>query len=131
MVLCSVAIMAAQMSFSGKLGLKMDAVQMTFYTGWLSFLSVAFFVIRLEGVAFASYCSSNIRSSIAILLGSCILAVVYNVVVFQTIRGLSSVGSAVLGNVKVVIILLASALWMGEMRQWSSRRHFGCFMTLG
>merc|ERR1711982_182739 len=87
---------------------------MTFYTGWLSFLSVAFFVVRLEGDAFASYFSSNTRSSIAILLGSCALAVVYNVVVFQTIRGLSSIGSAVLGNVKVVIILLASAIWMGK-----------------
>jgi len=128
-VFCSVAIMALQMSFSGRLGVALDAVQMTFYTGWISFLSVVPVVVAMEGQAFLAYFSAHPASSLAILLGSCAMAVVYNVVVFQTIRGLSSVGSAVLGNVKVVVILLTSALWMGEMRQWSSRRHSGCVLT--
>mmetsp|Transcript_23485 Transcript_23485/g.65779 ORF Transcript_23485/g.65779 Transcript_23485/m.65779 type:complete len:313 (-) Transcript_23485:112-1050(-) len=131
LVLCSVATMAAQMSLSGRLGLKLDAVQMTFYTGWLSFLSVAGVVAAMEGRAFVAYFSTHVASSIAILLGSCAMAALYNVVVFQTIRGLSSVGSAVLGNVKVAAILSVSTVWMGEMRVWLFRQHLGCALTFG
>lgn len=131
LVICSVAMMALQMSFSGRLGMKMDAVQMTFYTGWLSFLGVVGPVAALEGRAFLAHVAAHPGASAAILAGSCLLAVAYNVVVFQTIRGLSAVGSAVLGNVKVVVISLASALWMGEMRQWQPRQHVGCALTFG
>lgn len=131
LVLCSVATMAAQMSFSGKLGLRLDAVQMTFYTGWMSFLSVVGVIIVVEGRAFIAYFSTHIVGSIAILLSSCAMAAVYNVVVFQTIRGLSSVGSAVLGNVKIAAILLVSAVWMGEMKLWLFRQHVGCVLTFG
>eukprot|EP00928_Gymnodinium_smaydae_P013496 TRINITY_DN14919_c0_g4_i2.p1 TRINITY_DN14919_c0_g4~~TRINITY_DN14919_c0_g4_i2.p1 ORF type:complete len:325 (-),score=67.46 TRINITY_DN14919_c0_g4_i2:171-1100(-) len=131
LVLCSVGLMALQMSFSGRLGVRLDAVQMTFYTGWLSFLAVVGFLVALEGQAFLAYFGSNPALTSTILLGSCALAVVYNVVVFQTIRGLSSVGSAVLGNVKVVVILLVSAIWMGEMKSWSEIQKLGCVLTFG
>jgi len=131
LVLSSVAMMALQMSFSGRLGVKLDAVQITFYTGWLSLLPVAQLVLALEGPRLVKHCLAHPGPSLAIVLGSCVLAVVYNVVVFQTIRGLSSVGSAVLGNVKVVVILLVSAVWMGEMRRWETRQHLGCLLTFG
>jgi len=131
LVLSSVAMMALQMSFSGRLGVKLDAVQITFYTGWLSLLPVAQLVLYMEGPRLVKHCLAQPGSSLAIILSSCVLAVVYNVVVFQTIRGLSSVGSAVLGNVKVVVILLASAVWMGEMRHWETRQHVGCALTFG
>lgn len=129
LVLVSVAIMATQMTCSGRLGLSMDAVQMTFYTGWVSFFSIAGFIGAFEGKKFLAHASQEALSTALILGGSCLLAVVYNVVVFQTIRGLSSVGSAVLGNVKVVVILLGSAVWMGEMKEWHVRQHAGCFLT--
>ena len=48
--------------------------------------------------------------TIGFLLGSCCVAVVYNVVLFQAVRTLSSVGTAILGNVKIVMVRLA-ALW--------------------
>lgn len=131
LVLSSVAIMALQMSCSGRLGMKLDAVQMTFYTGWISLLPVAGLVVAYELQAVSDHVSAHTSTAMAILLGSCCLAVVYNVVVFETIRGLSSVGSAVLGNVKVVVILLASAVWFGEMQSWAPRQHVGCFFTFG
>lgn len=131
LVLSSVAMMALQMSFSGRLGVKLDAVQMTFYTGWISLVPVAPLVLAMEGPGLLKHCLAHPGSSSAIVLSSCVLAVVYNVVVFQTIRGLSSVGSAVLGNVKVVVILLTSAVWMGEMRLWETRQHVGCVLTFG
>merc|ERR1711904_751734 len=102
---------------------------MTFYTGWVSFLSVAGFVAKIEGPSFSAYVAAHPGASAAILGGSCCMAVIYNVVVFETVRSLSSVGSAVLGNVKVVVILLVSSIWMGEMRQWLPRQQIGCFLT--
>merc|ERR1719362_953254 len=111
--------------------MKMDAVQMTFYTGWISFLPVAGSVVAYELQAFISHVSLHTSTAMAILLGSCCLAVVYNVVVFETIRGLSSVGSAVLGNVKVVVILIVSAVWFGEMQSWALRQQLGCVLTFG
>uniref|UniRef100_A0A7S1L8D5 Sugar phosphate transporter domain-containing protein n=1 Tax=Alexandrium catenella TaxID=2925 RepID=A0A7S1L8D5_ALECA len=129
LVLSSVAMMALQMSFSGRLGVKLDAVQMTFYTGWLSLIPVAVLVLLLEAPLLLKHCLAHPGSSLAIVFSSCVLAVVYNVVVFQTIRGLSSVGSAVLGNVKVVVILLVSAISMGEMQLWGTRQHAGCLLT--
>jgi len=131
LVLSSVAMMALQMSCSGRLGMKLDAVQMTFYTGWISFLPVAGLVVAYEFQALIVHVAAHTSTAMAILLGSCCLAVVYNVVVFETIRGLSSVGSAVLGNVKVVVILLVSAVWFGEMQSWEPRQHTGCFLTFG
>jgi len=131
LVLSGVAIMALQMSFSGRLGMKLDAVQMTFYTGWVSLLPVAGLVVAYELQPLMVHVAAHTSTAMAILLGSCCLAVVYNVVMFETIRGLSSVGSAVLGNVKVVVILLASAVWFGEMQSWEPRQHTGCFLTFG
>lgn len=131
LVLSSVAMMALQMSCSGRLGMKLDAVQMTFYTGWISLIPVASLVVAYELQALIGHVSEHATTAFSILFGSCCLAVVYNVVVFETIRGLSSVGSAVLGNVKVVVILVVSGVWFGEMQSWALRQHLGCVLTFG
>merc|ERR1711988_327257 len=63
------------------------------------------------------------------LFGSCCVAVVYNVVLFQSVRTLSSVGTAILGNVKIVLLLFLSSLLLGELGGWSANQYLGCLLT--
>ena len=46
-------------------------------------------------------------------------------------RTLSSVGTALLANVKIVVLVVLSALTLGEMRQWQLREYVGCTLTFG
>ena len=67
--------------------------------------------------------------TVGFLLGSCCVAVVYNVVLFQAVRTLSSVGTAILGNVKIVCLLFLSSLLLGELGGWSANQYLGCLLT--
>ena len=57
------------------------------------------------------------------------LAVAYNVTLFQALTTLSTVGTSILGNVKIVLLLLFSALILGELRKWSVAQLVGCALT--
>merc|ERR1719231_1380096 len=57
------------------------------------------------------------------------VAVVYNVVLFQSIQTLSSVGTAILGNIKIVCLLFLSSLLLGELDAWSANQYLGCLLT--
>lgn len=48
---------------------------------------------------------------------------------FQSVRTLSSVGTAILGNVKIVCLLLLSSIILGELNAWSANQYLGCFLT--
>ena len=54
---------------------------------------------------------------------------VYNVVLFQAVRTLSSVGTAILGNVKIVCLLFLSSALLGELGGWSANQYLGCLLT--
>lgn len=132
LVASSVGLQAAQMAFSGSLlGTKLDSFQMTFYTSPFALLVIAGPAFNVEGQAVAEYARSRADIALAVLVGTCFLAVVYNVVLYQTIRRLSAIGSAVLGNVKVVVLLLLSSFVMGEMKEWSQQQLLGCLLTFG
>ena len=79
---------------------KLDSFQMTFYTGPVAFVSLAPFAFASEWSIFAESLGSRPGATVGFLLGSCCVAVVYNVVLFQSVRTLSSVGTAILGNVR-------------------------------
>lgn len=131
-VTASVGLQAAQMSFSDSLlSTKLDSFQITFYTSWPALLALAAPALWLEGPQFLRFAAERPAFSAAVLCGTCFLAVLYNVVMYQTIRRLNAVGSAVLGNVKVVVLLLLSSMVLGEMKLWTSRQHLGCMLTLG
>lgn len=132
LVVSSVSLQAAQMSFAGSLlSVKLDSFQMTFYTSPLAFLTLAGPTAFVEGAAFKAYATSKPAVASAVVVGTCCLAVVYNVVMFQTIRRLGPVGSSVLGNVKIVVLLLLSSVLMGEMKEWTERQYLGCLLTFG
>jgi len=132
LVALSVAMQASQMCFAGSLlSAKLDAMQITFYTAPIAFLTSVGPAVALEGSAFMRFVASEPWRAFVILAGTSLLAAVYNVVVFQTIQRLSAVGSAVLGNVKVVVLLLLSSLLMREMLSWSAAQRVGCVLTFG
>lgn len=130
MVTTSVVMQAAQMSFAGSiLSANLDSFQLTFYTSPPAFLLLAGPASLLEGQRLVDYASVRPWTVFGVFLGTCLLAVLYNVVVFQTIHRMSAVGSAVLGNVKVVILIALSSQLLGEMTNWTGKQYAGCFLT--
>ena len=74
---------------------------------------------RLQHAAFVSYQRSRGLQEVAtILVCSSAVALAYNVVLSLTIRRLSSTGAAVLGIVKTLALLSASAVLLGEIEPW-------------
>merc|ERR1719478_968617 len=133
LTLISTVMQSIQMSLSGRLmsgkSGRLDSFQMTFYTGPVAFIALCPFAIAGEFNIFADSLSREPFTAVGFLLGSCCVAVVYNVVLFQSVRTLSSVGTAILGNVKIVLLLFLSSFLLGEMGAWSANQCLGCFLT--
>lgn len=129
----STIMQSIQMSLSGKVmsgrSGKLDSFQMTFYTGPVAFVTLAPFAFATEYTILADSLHNKPTATIGFLLGSCCVAVVYNVVLFQSVRTLSSVGTAILGNVKIVCLLFLSSLLLGELGGWSANQYLGCLLT--
>jgi len=113
---------------SGKSG-KLNSFQMTFYTGPIAFATLLPFAFITEFNIFVESVTNKPIASLGFLLGSCCVAVVYNVVLFQSVGTLSSVGTAILGNVKIVLLLFLSSLILGELTGWSANQFLGCVLT--
>jgi len=133
LTLASTVLQSIQMSLSGRVmsgrSGKLDSFQMTFYTGPVAFVTLIPFAMITEFNVFAESLISRPVATIGFLLGSCCIAVVYNVVLFQSVRTLSSVGTAILGNVKIVCLLFLSSLLLGELTKWSANQFLGCLLT--
>lgn len=133
LTLVSSVMQSIQMSVSGRLmsgrAGKLDSFQMTFYTGPVAFITLFPFALVAEFNIFVESLMSRPGAVIGFLLGSCCVAVVYNVVLFQAVRTLSSVGTAILGNVKIVMLLFLSSALLGELTAWSANQFLGCLLT--
>merc|ERR1719198_1495781 len=133
LTLGSTVLQSIQMSLSGRVMTgrsgKLDSFQMTFYTGPVAFAVLFPFALIGEFNIFVTSLVERPGATIGFLLGSCCIAVVYNVVLFQSVRTLSSVGTAILGNVKIVCLLFLSSILLGELGAWSANQYLGCFLT--
>lgn len=128
----SSVMQSIQMSLSGRLMAgKLDSFQMTFYTGPVAFATLAPFALGMEYSVVAQTIVERPGAMFAFLGTSCCVAVVYNVVLFQSVRTLSSVGTAILGNVKIVLLLFLSSLMLGELGRWTANQLGGCVLTFG
>ena len=130
----SSVMQSIQMSVTGKVmsgKSKLNSFQMTFYTGPVAFMTLLVPAMALEQVVFAEALATKPLATVGFLLGSCCVAVVYNVVLFQSVHTLSSVGTAILGNVKIVCLLFLSSLILGELKGWAANQFLGCFLTFG
>merc|ERR1712159_44323 len=113
---------------SGRSG-KLNSFQMTFYTGPLAFITLLPIALTSEYNIFVESLIQRPGATVGFLLCSCCVAVVYNVVLFQSLHTLSSVGTAILGNVKIVCLLFLSSLLLGELKGWAANQFLGCFLT--
>jgi len=132
MCLTSVLMQSAQMSLSGKLlSGKLDSFQLTFYTGPIAFLVLAAMesAMQKEMAGLMHFAEAKPLATAGIMLGGCCLALMYNVVLMQAVRTFSSVGTAVLGNARTVLLIFMSALFLGELSNWTATRYIGCFNT--
>ena len=123
----------AQIILSGKVmrgsKVKLDGLQMTAYTGAPSFATLLPVAIFTEKHKFASSLSTQPATVLLFLLGTSVLAVLYNVVLFQALSSLSVIGTSMLGNVKIVLLLVLSAIYLGELHTWSMTQLAGCVVT--
>jgi len=132
MCVISVVMQSAQMSLSGKLmSGKLDSFQLTFYTGPVAFVTLVVMEALLQNEVhpFLRFSHRHPGPTTMILLGGCVLALAYNIVLMQSVRSLSSVGTAVLGNFRTVLLLMMSAAVLGELSDWNMARWVGCFNT--
>ncbi len=132
MCLTSVLMQSAQMSLSGKLmSGKLDSFQLNFYTGPIAFcvLIVMEFFMQQETAGLYRFYLHKPMATLGIMGGGCCLALMYNVVLMQSVRTFSSVGTAVLGNFRTVLLIFASAVLLGELKDWGATRYIGCVNT--
>ena len=104
---------------------------MTFYTGPISFLLLMPWALYHESGTFLQCTSTRPWEVAGFLLGGCCMAVCYNVAFFQCLQTISAAGTAAMGNVKVVFILVLSAIFLGELSTWPFSQYLGCVMTFG
>ncbi|KAG8464669.1 hypothetical protein KFE25_010037 [Diacronema lutheri] len=134
LVVLSLVLLAGQLSFASKMlhGLRLDSVQVTFYTGPVAFVALApCALVTGEAHAAARLAAARPTLCLGILLGGSLIAVLYNVIVYHTLRLFSSVGAAVVGNAKVIVVIFLAHLVLGEVSAWSRVQAFGSALTLG
>ena len=128
----SIVLQCTQISLSGRLmqGAKLDALQMTFYTSPVACLVLLPLAIWFEGPTLAKALTEEPVVVTGFLLVSSSMALGYNIVLFQSLSTFSPVTTAVLGNFKIVILLLLTAVFFGELGSWSGTQKLGCFATI-
>jgi drug/metabolite transporter (DMT)-like permease len=122
---------AAMMTFSGKLlSEKLDVVRLTFYTAPVSLLCLAPFMIWMELDAFQIYFAEHFNDVLGIILLSSVNAVTYNLVHSLMIKRSSAVTTTVLGEIKIVGLLILSAVILDEGKELTPKMLLGCFLAM-
>ncbi|KAJ1619654.1 hypothetical protein T492DRAFT_1084070 [Pavlovales sp. CCMP2436] len=132
LTVASLVLQSAQMSLAAKMlqGLQLDSIQITLYTGPVGFVTLMpIALLTGEVSAAAHFFTLRPGISVFILVGGSVLAVLYNVVLFQTLRTFSAVGAAVLGNAKVILLLIIAHLLLGEVSDWTPSQWGGSALT--
>lgn len=129
MACSSVALQATQMTVAGGvLSEEVTAIQLISCSSPFAFIASAIPAAAIEGKNFLAYLDTEPKFALTVLLGTSVLAVAYNVIMYNTIRQLNAVGSSVLGNFKVLLLVIISKLVLHEM-DWSARQYLGAVLT--
>lgn len=121
----------AMMTFSGKLlSEKLDVVRLTFYTAPVSLACLTPFMIWRELTPFRAYFAVNNANVTGIMLVSSLNAVTYNAVHALVIKRTSAVTTTVIGEVKIVGLLVLSALLLGEGKDLTAKMLVGFVMAM-
>mmetsp|Transcript_32881 Transcript_32881/g.83458 ORF Transcript_32881/g.83458 Transcript_32881/m.83458 type:complete len:373 (+) Transcript_32881:143-1261(+) len=106
---------------------KLDVWRLTFYTAPVTCAMLALFYWKLESSRFAAYQMETLNHSMyaALILVGCVNALAYNVVHSLVIKVTSSVTTTVLGEAKIVLLLVLSSIWLGEADIWTPKMLLG------
>lgn len=135
MLLCGAGVLmqSLQMSLAGKvMSSKLDSLQLTFYTGPVALLTLCTMegVLQRETSEFLEFVRVHPLPTLGITMGGACIALAYNVVLMQSVRSISAVGTAVLGNFRTVFLVCMSAVVLNELSSWGSLRWLGFITTL-
>ncbi|KAL4856523.1 putative sugar phosphate/phosphate translocator [Chlorella vulgaris] len=123
---------AAMMTFSSKLmSEKLDVVRLTFYVAPVSLTCLAPFFWIYERESFAAYWPSHQEGAGLIMLVSSIMAIAYNLVHALMIKNVSVVATTVLGEFKIICLLVLSAMLLGEGSEFTFKMTLGCLLAMG
>ncbi|KAK9866952.1 hypothetical protein WJX84_004634 [Apatococcus fuscideae] len=122
---------AAMLSFSGKiLSEKLDVLRLTFYTAPVSVGVLVPFFLWQEAARLREHFLQNGYSVLLLVLMGAINAVAYNILHYQVIFATSSIMTPVIGMVKVIGVIVLSAVYLGENKIFSMRMLLGCGLAL-
>eukprot|EP00242_Pyramimonas_sp_CCMP2087_P004896 CAMPEP_0198214392 /NCGR_PEP_ID=MMETSP1445-20131203/41112_1 /TAXON_ID=36898 /ORGANISM="Pyramimonas sp., Strain CCMP2087" /LENGTH=237 /DNA_ID=CAMNT_0043889579 /DNA_START=612 /DNA_END=1325 /DNA_ORIENTATION=- len=110
---------------------KLDVFSMTWYTGPVAAVVLLPVALYREFSAVSEYAVTNMGPTVGILLGGSMLALTYNIVLFLTIKTLSGVTMNVMGNIKIIFLLLMSRVVLGELAEVDVRLASGVVLTFG
>lgn len=117
---------AAMLTFSGKLlSERLDVVHLVFYTAPISLSCLLPFAAWTEIEGFQQYFRDNRDSTILILLASSSIALMYNIVHSWMIKECSAVTTTVLGEIKIVGLLISSSVILGEGKEMTLQMVIG------
>lgn len=116
------------MTSSGRLlSEKIDVLRLTFYTAPISCMILSPFYYHLEYNKLQVYKQQADTSKyIGVVLLTCVNALAYNMIHYLMIKVTSSVTTTVIGEMKIVLILLLSASLLGEAKIWTFKMVLGC-----
>eukprot|EP00239_Pterosperma_sp_CCMP1384_P001180 CAMPEP_0197846864 /NCGR_PEP_ID=MMETSP1438-20131217/4667_1 /TAXON_ID=1461541 /ORGANISM="Pterosperma sp., Strain CCMP1384" /LENGTH=261 /DNA_ID=CAMNT_0043458641 /DNA_START=391 /DNA_END=1176 /DNA_ORIENTATION=+ len=110
---------------------KLDVLSMTWYTGPISALVLMPIALAKEWTPLMTYLSEKFVDGTGILLGGSCLALIYNIVLFMTIKTLTGVTMNVMGNVKIILLLFLSRVVLGELSDVDVQMVSGIVLTFG
>lgn len=121
----------AMMTFSGKvLSEKLDVVRLTFYTAPVSLACLLPFMVWREIGKFRPFLGAQFYGVIGVILVSSLNAVCYNAIHALVIKWTSAVTTTVIGEVKIVALLLLSAFLLDEGKEFTLRMLIGCGLAI-
>ncbi|KDD72440.1 hypothetical protein H632_c3342p0, partial [Helicosporidium sp. ATCC 50920] len=121
----------AMMTFSGKLlKEKLDIVRLTFYTAPISLACLLPFFWRFERAGFGEFYAAHRTDVVGIILVTSVVALSYNLVHVAMIKRTTAVTTTVVGEIKIVGLLLLSAFLLGEKRLLNPRMLLGCALAM-
>lgn len=121
----------AMMTFSGKvLNEKIDVVRLTFYTAPVSLACLMPFFLFFERTKFVEYYALHSGAVRMIMTITSINALAYNMIHSLMIKKTSAVTTTVLGELKIVGLLVLSALLLGEGKEFTMKMTLGCILAM-
>lgn len=109
---------------------KFSSFQLAFLTAPITVfcLSPPFYIFEFERVF--EYGRNNFQVTMTLLLSAAAVATLYNVVHNELVHIVGPVTTTVLGQVKIVSLMILSGILFGDGRDFSSKMKIGCFMAV-